>query len=383
MTSRPFLVLALCTAIAVAPRAGAAPMYSPFSTVRSVSTQVVLGTVKVDAQGAISIAVDAVVRGTAHTGLMAVNPSPDGHLNVHDERVVAFIDASNALRWVGQLAGGPNLEAGVIRLHGFFDFNTHIVSPGIFTLAKLKTALATGAMTETFDATFAFPDGHGHLRDVPSKHFTLDYDAFNARVVNSSLSLACLDSPSVSGLDWGSFELRLSDKCLTNGTAPQNTRSLELAGEFLGVNPAGAITLRIVPNRPFMYETEYDAFARDPDIAGMTRVLDVKLPSGAVFKWRLEDSIVDAHGKVKKAGGVSSSLQQASNGKTTSTDVYDFEDIKIAITPAPITGQPGGNTRGMIQLVESGGLGSCTFTQRGSQPVTCTLSQAQPLTTHR
>jgi len=267
-----------------------------------------------------------------------------------------------------------------MKLQGFFDFNAHLVTPGIMSFADLGTALQTGALTQTFDATLAFPDGHGGLRSVPNKRFTVQYDPFASRLLSiQGLTMPCLGQPSLGGLTWGSFEVRLSDTCLTNTSAPQRDRSLGLDGTFTGVSSTGAIEVRVVPSRPFLTEVEYEAFARDRDLVSVTRVVRVTLASGAAWSWQVESQLVDPTGKTHAAGGVSTS--QLQNG--TSEDMYDFTGAKITISPSPQLGSPGGNPRGIVSLVESGTITRCTFSQQGLADVACTLTHVQPILVRR
>lgn len=362
--------------------AGAAPMASTFAMVRSASTTIVIGTVR-QRTGSVVVDVDTVIRGSAARGPLTVQQSPDGHITVDNARVVAFIDASGALRWVGELVGGSSIETGVIKLHGFFDFNAHLVRPGVMSLAQLKSALATGALRQTFEATFAFPDGHGGLRTVPSKRFALDYDAFASQILAiRGLALPCLGSPSLFGTVWGSFEVSLSDTCLSNTPTAQKERSLELDGDYTGVSATGAIQVRVVPTRPFMTETEYDAFARDRDVVAVTSVVRVGVPSGPAWSWRVESSLVDPSGHVHDAGGVSSSLE-ARGTANVSVDTYGFAGgVSITIEPSPAMGSPGGNPRGLVTLVDSGRVTRCSF-RHGVKSVPCTLSHAPSIVVRR
>lgn len=58
----------------------------------------------------------------------------------------------------------------MLELEGFFDFNAHIVSPGILLLVQLQRYLKTGQLEQKFHATLAVPDGKGGLRpSVPTR----------------------------------------------------------------------------------------------------------------------------------------------------------------------------------------------------------------------
>src|SRR5205823_5913474 len=115
--------LFLAAVLLLATPASAAPMHTDFATIRKDAASIVVGTVRVSATGDVTIDVDKVVRGPAVSGTIKVKPSPDGHLSVSNERVVAFITAANELRWIGQKVAGATIETGVLQLKGFFDFN--------------------------------------------------------------------------------------------------------------------------------------------------------------------------------------------------------------------------------------------------------------------
>lgn len=121
-------------------------MHTDFGTVRKDAASIVIGTVHVTPTGDITVDVDKVLRGPAVSGTIKVKPSPDGHLNFSDERVIAFLTSANVLRWVGHKVAGPNIENGVVALNGFFDFNANTVSPGLMTVAQMSTLLTTGRL---------------------------------------------------------------------------------------------------------------------------------------------------------------------------------------------------------------------------------------------
>src|SRR5512138_435671 len=148
-TSRHLLALVvLLLGLSIAPSARSAPMSTDFSMIRANAAIVALGTVHQVAgpnnAAILTVDVDKVIRGTAARGPLAVKESPDGHVSVDNERVVAIVDNAGALRWVGRLVAGASLETGVILFQGFFDFNAHIVHPGLMTLAEMQKLFATG-----------------------------------------------------------------------------------------------------------------------------------------------------------------------------------------------------------------------------------------------
>ncbi|HEX4516689.1 MAG TPA: hypothetical protein VH054_24240 [Polyangiaceae bacterium] len=360
-------------------------MFTDFATIRTNAVIIALGTVHQtygpNNTAAITLDIDKTIRGTAR-GPMAVKESPDGHVTVDNERVIAFVDGNGALRWVGRLVAGASLETGVIQLQGFFDFNAHLVHPGIVTLAQLQTLLSTGQLDQTFDATLAFRDGHGGFARS-SRKLTIQFAPLTRTLHVIGSTPACLAPNSLFGLEWRSFELRFSETCPSTA-ANAASRSLDLDGTFTGVDVAtGHIQVELVATRPFMTEAEYATFASDGTIAEMTNVVGVALSDGTSWTWRVEKDVVDPSGKAHAAGGTSMSSQLVA-GKTVSMDAYDFDGgVKIVLSPGATSGSPGGNPRGIVTLVDSKAIGTCTFTQSGQPARTCTLTTRAPIVVHR
>ena len=372
---RRALVLLLAI-IAIAPSAESAPMYTDFATIRTSAVTIAFGTVRQAAApngtAVITLDVDKVVRGTVTRGPLAVKESPDGIITVNNERVIAFVDGNGALRWVGRLVAGASLETGVIQLQGFFDFNAHLVHPGLMTFAQLQTMLATGLLDQTFDATLAFRDGHGGFARS-ARTLTIQFAPLARTLHVIGSTPVCLSPNALFGLDWKSFELRFTDTCQT---ATGASRSLDLDGKYTGVDAAtGHIQVELVPTRPLMTEAEYATFSADGAIADMTSVVGIALSDGTSWTWRVEKDVVDPSGKAHAAGSVGMSL----NG-----DEYDFDGgVKIALNPGAGVGSSGGNPRGIVTLVDSKRSGSCVFSQRGLANRTCTLTMRAPIVTRR
>jgi hypothetical protein len=385
---RRLCVLVAFAFIVVAPSARSAPMYTDFATIRTSAVIIALGTIHQVAlpNGTASntVDIDRVIRGTASRGPLAVKESPDGHIMGDGQRVIAFIDGSGALRWIGTLVAGASLETGVIELKGFFDFNAHLVHPGLMTLAQLQTLLATGVLDQTFDATLAFRDGHGGFARS-ARTLSIQYAPLTRTLHVNGSTPVCLSPSALFGLDWRSFELRFTDTC-PSAQANAASRSLDLDGRYTGVDAAtGHIQVELVPTRPLMTEAEYATFASDPHIADMTSIVAIALSDGTTWTWRIEKDVVDPSGKAHGAGGVSmSSSQGTSSGKMVTQDTYDFDGgVKIVISPGATSGSSGGNARELVPLVDAHTIGSCVFSQTGQADRTCALTTRAPLVIRR
>ena len=390
------LALALAASAALAPglagTAWGAPMSTDLTTVRSDSATIVIGTVRwvnvpsTAGPGALPkpvlmISVDSTIRGTA-PAVMSVGESPDGHAFVDNERVVAFVDGKNALRWIGRKIAGPDIEHGVLQLQGFFDFNAHIVHPGMMTLAQLKTYLATGTIKNTFVGTIAFPDGHGGFRPS-ARHLALDWDPVARTGSVSGFAPSCLALNTVFGLEWGQVELRFTDTC----NYGSKSRSLSLDGKPTGVDASGAITVDLVPTEPLLEESEFDPYVTDGHVSDVTRVVRVTLADGTAWSWHIGKGLLDPSGKKRGDGGAGSSISEKATptGKTTTSEQYwQFGEVTIRLSQTTTTGtSPSiGNDSGLLAAIDAGGW-KCSFERKGLAPSPCTLRQDPPIVVRR
>ena len=392
--ARRFLALVVALAVLALPAiALAAPMSTDLTTVRADSVTVVTGKVRwvptpAKAPSVVPgyqmfIDVDGTLRGTAPSS-MPVDDSPDGHVFVGDERVVAFVNAQNQLRWIARLLAGPDLEHGVLQLQGFFDFNAHLVHPGMMTFAELKAYLASGVTPkEKFSASIAFPDGHGGYR-ATARHLTIDWDPIARSGTVSGFAPACLSFNTLWGLDWGRVEALFGDTCSYGNTS----RTLRLDGTPTGVDAAGAITVDLVPQDPLLLESEFDAYVADGHQANVTRVVRVAIAGGGVWSWRIREGLVDSGGKLHAAGGMGSSSgdkQVGGNTITTYEEYWEFGDATIRLSRSAPHGTsiPSiGTDSALLAAIDAGGW-TCTFERKGVGSAACTLTAGTPIVVRR
>lgn len=363
------LLLALALML-VSIGADAVPMHTDFATIQKEASSIVIGTVRVASTGDITIDVDKVLRGPAVTGTIKVKPSPDGHVGVSDERVVAFLTSANELRWIGQKVAGPAIETGVLLLKGFFDFNAHLVSPGLMTLAQLRSLLSGGTLSQTFAITMAFPDGHGSHK-TSSKKFNVVWDPTSRKASAPGFTAACLDLGSVFGPEWGSIELSFNDTC----TRKTGSRSLRLEGKATGVDAAGNITAELEPADPVLTEPEYDTFVADGSMLDVVRVVKLALADGTNWSWQIDKGLADPSGKLHVGGGWGSSYEQK-GGVSVETQTFEFGDAKLALASSSSVG---GNNLSLVSAIDSGVFTACTLVRKGLAPIACTAKQAAPI----
>jgi hypothetical protein len=363
---RACLVLALLVGGATA---RAAPKFTDLATLRAEARDVVIGTVHRSPTG-LGIDVEAVVRGSAVAGSsMVLEEAPNERVTVDGQRVVAFIDASGQLRWVGERLVGASLETGVLSMHGFFDRDAHEVDPGIATLTQLREALASGALRQHFVGTLRFPDEHGALRSS-RRHLSFEYDPVAHQGTVLGEPLPCLATSAVQGLGQGHLVLSFSDSCPS--VASTRSRRLRLAATVTGVDAAtGFITVDLTPVEPFLAEDEYERFVADGALASVTRVIALRLPDGTVWQWRVGEGLVDPAGKLHEPAGFSSGVL-AGGGSIESTA---FEGARVTLAPAP-PDEGLESDAALVRAVLAGSITSCRLTHGGQQSVRCKLGRA-------
>jgi hypothetical protein len=122
-------------ALAAAP-ATAEPMVSSLDTVLA-QPNIVIGVY----QGAMRLSVTRALRGTLR-GTVTVLQG-DGTVSIApNTTVVAFLDARRAWRFSAEIPQGSTVESSPLWLHGFYDFNAHLVTSGLLTLRSLEARLA-------------------------------------------------------------------------------------------------------------------------------------------------------------------------------------------------------------------------------------------------
>jgi len=362
--------------------ADAAPMSTSLAELRVEAATIIIGTMVPGAD--LTVDVDKVVRGPTQLGPRKVRPSPDGHASVGG-RVVAFLDRSGAFRWVGRLAAGPTLETGVLHLSGFFDWNAHLVSPGLMTLAQLETFLATGTLVQTFAATISVQDAKGV--PVPSGHtFTITHDPLARTTTVAGFTGACLGNGRLEDLDLGIVTVELSSTCPRTPGAPPPSgardRRLELRGNVIGVDGHGAIAVDLSPVRPLLEARDFSTFVNDPSIASVKRLVDVKLDDGTTWTWDLGTALVDPAGVVHRAGGIGMSSQGV-DGVTTETRSYEFGEQTVILGPRrPVPSTPG-EYASILQRISQGTTGPCTFSVHHEPPQGCTLGRGRSVLVKR
>lgn len=129
--------------------AGAEPMISTLDDVVARSPDIVIATYTGPASTAdlspSKLRVERALRGTLSGDIVA--PIGSGRASVKPgTRVVAFLDTRHAWSYVGEALGTLGLDD-VMAVRGFYDFNAHLVTPGVITIAQLRDKIAKRPIT--------------------------------------------------------------------------------------------------------------------------------------------------------------------------------------------------------------------------------------------
>jgi hypothetical protein len=176
-----------------------------------------------------------------------------GHLTKNRE-LIGFIDHGNVWRFLGISATGKAINSDVFELWGFNDDegDIHFVTPGLLTLAQLKTYLKNKTLRYPFRGDVYFPRSGKGGWQVSDLQLTGTYDAitdtaqakgFAALAVYSSqpeVRLTLQDGPR--------FNIVYSDK---------GSRRLDFGGRVVGVDPrSGDFLVKFSINWPTLLNEE-------------------------------------------------------------------------------------------------------------------------------
>lgn len=240
--SRVLCVVTALGAVGVPAAAEAKPMLTPLKKALAQTKTIVIaryigpvGGGKPFKAKALWIDVEKVIYGKAKTGRLRVGRG-DGMPSVRNgARVVALIDARGAWRYVARPARkGLSLERGALRLSGFYDFNAHLVHPGVATLDGLRALIAGKAMPIRVSGELLVLQ-KGKAKPVPSGitlHVDGSWDAkrgYRMKVRGMPKETKGLPAPKVYLSSWdGQLELRYRSSW---------PRPLQIKGDLSTVDP--------------------------------------------------------------------------------------------------------------------------------------------------
>jgi hypothetical protein len=155
--SRLMLFTLTALAVSIPLQAHAEPMLTRLADVVRLCRQVVIarylgheGTMPAHEAQTFRLKVERSLVGTTRAGVLKVKRGGGAPAVKVGERVVAFLDAQGAWRFVATADGGAALEKAPLRLRGFYDFNAHLVDPGLITLPALTALYRTGGFTFSY-----------------------------------------------------------------------------------------------------------------------------------------------------------------------------------------------------------------------------------------
>ncbi|MFK7985974.1 MAG: hypothetical protein AB8I08_08070 [Sandaracinaceae bacterium] len=201
------------------------------------------------------LGVERALRGTL-AGRIRVTPG-DGHAHFPaGTRLVAFLQ-NGAFRFFATAPDGQRLEDGALHLSGFYDFNAHIVSPGLTTLDALTARVAGRTTTERYEGpVFALSDdGQRRVTTPWTVHITLED---GRPPVVTGLPARGFPTPSVRR--GGLFDELTIDY---RGSSP---RPLRLEGRVVG-NRQGVVMMEFWVTEPDVFRVaDLHRYLTDPDV---------------------------------------------------------------------------------------------------------------------
>jgi hypothetical protein len=287
-------------------------------------------------------------------------------------RFVAFLDGSGALKYAATLRAGPTLEEGVLRVEGFYDFDSHVVTPGILTLAQLVRYLRTGALEYVFRGKIHFVVPGTSAAAPSSIDLTVGRDEIQGTSTVTGMP-ALRGLPAAPGVLVG--EGYFSD--LTLGWNSGWPRPLIVSGESTGVDPAtGAILMRFWVATPVaLTEPELRRYVDDPSVVSVEHLVTLSVAGGGTR------SIVisSAYAKIRAPGAAP--ILEVDETSLAPRRYFKGPGVDIDLDPqAPgltFLGH-GGVEAELVQELSAGPIG-CSVRFSGRPPARCSLALGSTL----
>lgn len=225
--------------------AHAEPMLTTLDEILADSTDVVIATYvgpvgssnSYDATGS-RLRIERALRGSLRGEITAGVGT--GHADLQaGSRVIAFLDRDRAWSYIGEAPAGARLEDRV-SLRGFYDFNAHIVTPGMMTLDEL-TARLTGDPIEWHVEGPLVALADDGSRVIETRYRIRVDSTENGATTVTGLPIRNLPAPTV---DFGGRE-----DIVTITWRSSWPRPLAIRGEISGRN-AGVLTARFWIEQP-------------------------------------------------------------------------------------------------------------------------------------
>ncbi len=285
--------------------------------------------------------VERALRGSATpSATIHVNRSPDGHAYLSPgTRVVAFVDASGTWNAYASVLAGPSLEDGVLRLQGFDDFDAHLVTPGVMTLAQLEASVRGAPVAWTFrgKVLLATPSGL-----APSSIEVTARAPSNA--VAGMPRIAGFPSPTVAVDSWG-------DPAVSITWNRDLGRPLVLEGTPVGKNADGSIAVEYRASYPgLLTEADFRRYLGDARLGHPYYTLRVEMAGGSV------PVVLDREiGRIGTLGGAAITATSLAPSRR-----IDAGGTAVALAPSTYRARSGGTTNALVEEAMVGPI-ACTF----------------------
>lgn len=202
-----------------------------------------------------------VLKGHFGTGEQEVNFSEYEYPDRQPGEFVAFLDNDRKWRFTAAPVWGKNVDSDLLLVYGFTYRDSHLVSPGLLSLAQLTAYLKTGRLDYSFSGPVWFPQ-HGKINWAPSDlRIEGTYDAVKntAHVTGLGQLVGLPSEPSVN------MALRANQPSLRLTYSGRGNRQLEIRGGVEGLQRTGGLVARFAVTVPgVLTEATLKKYLADP-----------------------------------------------------------------------------------------------------------------------
>jgi hypothetical protein len=264
IASIAFAVVTLTSSLAIAK-----PLYSSLSEAVSLSSNIVIAKLADEhssKEETIDIDIQETLKGTIGTGKHTVwFRDKNRHLSSLSNQYVMFLDSKKRWKFVAEPIGRDQLVVNnVLNLRGFYDFNAHIVTPGLITIKQLRKYLSEGSLVYNFSGPVFFPDKATGLWMPGTIKISAMYDAIKKKAAVTGLpqfEVNLLQQPSV-----GIQEQRDNNFGLTLTYSRNLRRPLILQALVTGLSTdTGNFNAKFIVHSPdVLNQDSFETYLADP-----------------------------------------------------------------------------------------------------------------------
>lgn len=382
MTSSARITASLFASVSLlAPAVSSAePMHTPLHEVLASSPTIAIAkltkSAPPEALGPFEFEVERVIRGDIERGKHAFGPG-GGRVDVRlGQRVVIFISERDEVQFVAEPPVGAKLEGAALMMRGFYDFNAHLVTPSVLTLAQIEALIAGKSLHYKVEGPIQVIDPKRGVVDSGRElSITCEYVVSPKLTGCKKLEVRGLGEPvglpadpkfGPSAWDKGTFNLSWR-------TSWPRPLSLEGKGYAIRQSDGAYLAKFHVVMPDILTKEQLDNYLTDPKHSHPVWRYQLALADGRNFSIR-EGFDYGTGLELETSSGAVHSYSSMS-WDDTRTIVFKGDAYELSFAPAKQHASLSrrGTTRQLRQEALSGPL-ACTLKQRGKAPVKCTLT---------